>query len=68
MPVCAVITIGFEAINYTVTEGTGSVELVVGVLSGILGANVEIFVSTRDVTAVGEYRHRYIYTNALSDT
>ena len=53
------VVIGFEPNLYTVSEGDGQVILTVSVLSGSLGTEVEIFLSTHGESAECESNQYY---------
>ena len=47
------MAIGFQDhTNYSETEDVGSVSISFGILSGVLGVNVDVIASTRDDSAV----------------
>ena len=52
----AVVTIGFDAVAYSVLEDAGSVNVTVSILNGTLARNVEVTLSTvPGGTAIGEF-------------
>ena len=53
------ITIGFDPVQYTVSEQSGSVEVSVSVLDGEIssGISVEVSLAERSGTAFGECMH-----------
>ena len=52
----AVVTIGFNTVDYSVLEDAGSVNVTVSILNGTLARNVEVTLSTvSGGTATGEF-------------
>ena len=52
----AVVTIGFNTVDYSVLEDAGSVNVTVSILNGTLARNVEVTLSTvPGGTATGEF-------------
>ena len=53
------LTIGFDQVQYAVSEQSGSVEVSVSVLDGEIpsGISVEVTLAVRSGTAIGETQH-----------
>ena len=49
----SVATIGFDPVEYNVSEGTGAVEFILRVLQGELGFNVNVLFFTSQGSATG---------------
>ncbi len=69
-PISTVITIGFDPVEYNITENGDFVELSMRILSGRLGKEATVQFNTMDGTAFGKTVHRcssvVVVSNLLS--
>ncbi len=59
-PISTVVIIGFERVEYTITEDGGFVDLSMRILAGRLGKNATVQFNTMDGTAFGKTVHSVV--------